>query len=87
MTQHAAATGQVISTVTTTAQQAYQQLLAALAVKYNRSVGKLRPGQSKIMYVGKLQPSTGRACQHRGLLERRADHRTAARPRARSPPS
>ncbi len=57
ITQHAAAPGEVISTVTTTAHQAYQQLLAALAVKYNRSVGNA-PGQS-IMYVGKLQPSTG----------------------------
>lgn len=36
ITQHATAPGQVISTSTTTAHQAYQQLLAALAVKYGR---------------------------------------------------
>ena len=33
MTQHATAPGHVISTTTTTARQAYQQLLAALAIK------------------------------------------------------
>ena len=57
ITQHATAPGPVISTSTTTAHQAYQQLLAALAVKYGRSVGNA-PGGS-IMYVGKVQPSTG----------------------------
>jgi putative ABC transport system permease protein len=57
ITQHATAPGQVISTVTTTASQAYRQLLAALAVKYNRQVS---PGGSQsIKYVGKVQPSTG----------------------------
>jgi ABC-type lipoprotein release transport system permease subunit len=57
ITQHATAPGQVISTVTTTARQAYQQLLAALAVKYNRQVSP--GGVQSIMYVGKVQPSTG----------------------------
>lgn len=57
ITQHATAPGQVISAVTTTAEQAYQQLLAALAVKYGNSVGNA-PGGS-IMYVGKVQPATG----------------------------
>jgi hypothetical protein len=33
MTEHVTASGQVISTITTTAHQAYQRLLAALAVK------------------------------------------------------
>ncbi len=55
ITQHATSPGQVISTITTTARQAYQQLLAALAVKYRQSAAA--PGQS-IMYVGKVQPST-----------------------------
>jgi putative ABC transport system permease protein len=57
ITQHDSAPGQVISTVTTTAHQAYQQLLAALAVTWNRAPGNA-PGQS-IKYVGKVQPSTG----------------------------
>jgi hypothetical protein len=37
MTQHVTAPGQVISTITTTAHQAYQRLLAALAVKSGHS--------------------------------------------------
>ena len=57
ITQHAAAPGQVISTVTTTAHQAYERLLAALAVNWGHSVSSA-PGQS-ITYVGKVQPSTG----------------------------
>ncbi len=57
ITQHATAPGQVISTSTTTAHQAYQQLLAALAVKWGRSVGNAPGGTA--MYVGKVQPSTG----------------------------
>ena len=57
ITQHAAAPAQVISTVTTTAHQAYQRLLAALAVKWGRSVSSA-PGQS-IANVGKVQSSTG----------------------------
>ena len=57
ITQHATAPGQVISTVTTTAPQAYQQLLAALAAKWP-GLGGAGPGGS-IMYVGKVQPSTG----------------------------
>ena len=57
ITQHATAPGQVISTITTTAHQAYQQLLVALAVKWGRSVSNA-PGGS-ITYVGKVQPSTG----------------------------
>jgi hypothetical protein len=56
ITQHATAPGQTVATVTTSARQAYQQLLAALAVRYARQAGG--PGQS-IMYVGKVQPSTG----------------------------
>jgi putative ABC transport system permease protein len=56
ISQHATAPGQVISTVTTTAHQAYQQLLAALAIKYGGHAAA--PGQS-ITYVGKIQPSTG----------------------------
>jgi putative ABC transport system permease protein len=57
ITQHATAPGPVISTVTTTAHQAYQQLLAALAVKYSHQVSP--GGVQSIMYVGKVQPSTG----------------------------
>ena len=57
ITQHTNAPGQVISTVTTTAHEAYQRLLAALAVKWGRSVGTAAGGS--ITYVGKVQPSTG----------------------------
>jgi putative ABC transport system permease protein len=57
ITQHAAAPGRVISTVTTTAREAYQRLLAALAVKWGRSVGSAAGGS--ITYVGKIQPATG----------------------------
>jgi putative ABC transport system permease protein len=57
LTQHAAAPGQVISTITTTAHQAYLRLLAALTVKSGIPAGPVAGGQ--VMYVGKLQPSTG----------------------------
>ena len=56
ITQHATMPGQVISTITTTAHQAYQLLLAALAARYPGAGGG--PVQSA-MYVGKIQPSTG----------------------------
>ena len=48
---------QVISTTTTTARQAYQQLLAALAIKTARPAGNA-PG-SPIMYVGKGSSRAG----------------------------
>ena len=51
MTQHATAPGHVISTTTTTARQAYQQLLAALAIKTARPAGNV-PGNT-VMYAGK----------------------------------
>jgi putative ABC transport system permease protein len=51
MTQHATAPGHVISTTTTTARQAYQQLLAALAIKTDRPAGNV-PGNT-VMYAGK----------------------------------
>jgi hypothetical protein len=51
MTQHATAPGHVISTTTTTARQAYQQLLAALAIKAAPRAGNA-PG-STVMYTGK----------------------------------
>jgi putative ABC transport system permease protein len=54
---HATAPGQVISTVTTTARQAYRRLLAALAAKYGAAPGAAAGGSIK--YVGKIQPSTG----------------------------
>ena len=57
MTQHATAPGQVISTITTTAHQAYQQLLAALAVKSGRPAPNARGGGT-VMYAGK-EPSGG----------------------------
>ncbi len=50
MTQHATAPGHVISTTTTTARQAYQQLLAALAIK--AAAPAMSPG-APIMYSGK----------------------------------
>jgi putative ABC transport system permease protein len=56
ITQHATAPGRVISTSTTTARQAYQLLLAAFAA---RSRGPGGAGAQSIMYVGKVQPSTG----------------------------
>ena len=56
MTQHVTAPAQVISTITTTAHQAYQRLLAALAVKSRpRAPGALQA----IMFGGKVQPATG----------------------------
>jgi putative ABC transport system permease protein len=58
ITQHASAPGQLIATTTTTAHEAYQQLLAALAVKYGGS-GNTPGGSMSITYVGKVQPSTG----------------------------
>jgi putative ABC transport system permease protein len=54
MTQHATAPGQVISTTTTTAGQAYQELLAALAVKSGRPTTIVPGGQA--MYTGKVTP-------------------------------
>jgi putative ABC transport system permease protein len=57
MTQQLAAPGQVISTTVTTASQAYQKLLAALVVKSSLPAGPAQGGQ--VMYVGKMQPSTG----------------------------
>jgi hypothetical protein len=56
ITQHATAPGRVISTSTTTARQAYQLLLAALAARSGSPGGA---GAQSIMYVGKVQPSTG----------------------------
>jgi putative ABC transport system permease protein len=53
MSQHATAPGHVISTTTTTARQAYQQLLAALAIKPARPAGNA-PGNT-VMYAGKDQ--------------------------------
>jgi hypothetical protein len=58
MSQHATAPGRVISTVTTTAHQAYQQLLAALAVKPGPAAPSVSGG-STVMYAGKMQPSYG----------------------------
>jgi putative ABC transport system permease protein len=51
MTRHATAPGQVISTITTTAREAYQKLLAAL----QRSRGRAAPavGGGTVMYAGK----------------------------------
>ena len=53
ITQHITAPGRVISTVTTTAHQAYQRLLSALAVKGGRPAGTV-PGGT-VMYAGKAQ--------------------------------
>jgi putative ABC transport system permease protein len=50
MTQHATAPGHVISTTTTTARQAYEQLLAALAIK---TAPPAMSGGAPIMYTGK----------------------------------
>jgi putative ABC transport system permease protein len=58
MTQHVAASGQVTSTVTTTARQAYRQLLTALAVKSGPMSGG-SGGAASIMYGSKVQPATG----------------------------
>jgi putative ABC transport system permease protein len=58
ITQHATAPGRVISTVTTTAHQAYQQLLAALAVKPGPNAPNAGSGGT-VMYAGKMQPSHG----------------------------
>ncbi len=58
MTQHGTAPGQVISTVTTTAHQAYQQLLAALAVKPGPAAPNVGGGGT-VMYAGKMEPSNG----------------------------
>jgi hypothetical protein len=52
MTQHATAPGQVISTATITARQAYQKLLAALAVKPG-SGAPTGGGSGSVMYTGK----------------------------------
>ncbi|HEU5391229.1 MAG TPA: FtsX-like permease family protein [Streptosporangiaceae bacterium] len=57
MTQHVTASGRAVSTITTTAHQAYQRLLAALAVKSGRPASGA-PLQA-IMFGGKVQPSTG----------------------------
>ena len=57
ITQHGTAPGQVISTITTTAHQAYQRLLAGLAVKSGRPAGNA-PGAT-VMYAGKVEPSSG----------------------------
>jgi putative ABC transport system permease protein len=56
ITQHATAPGRVISTSTSTARQAYQLQLAALAARSGSPGGA---GAQSIMYVGKVQPSTG----------------------------
>jgi hypothetical protein len=58
ITQHGTSPGQVISTVTTTARQAYQQLLAALAVKPGPAAPNVGGGGT-IMYAGKVEPSNG----------------------------
>ncbi len=58
ITQHATTPGQVISTVTTTAHQAYQQLLAALAVKPGPAAPNVGGGGT-VMYAGKMEPSNG----------------------------
>jgi hypothetical protein len=58
ITQHATAPGRVISTVTTTAHQAYQQLLAAFTVKPGPAVPSVGSGGT-VMYAGKMQPSYG----------------------------
>lgn len=52
MGQHATAPGRVTSNVTTTAHQAYQQLLAALAVKPGRAA-PTGGGGGPVMYTGK----------------------------------
>jgi putative ABC transport system permease protein len=52
MTQHASAPAQVLSTITTTARQAYQQLLAALAVKPGPAAPNAGRG-SPVRYAGK----------------------------------
>jgi putative ABC transport system permease protein len=51
MTRHATAPAQVISTVTTTARQAYQKLLAAL--RLNRGHAAPNVGGGTVMYAGK----------------------------------
>ncbi len=48
----------MISTVTTTAHQAYQQLLAALAVKPGPAAPNVGGGGT-VMYAGKMEPSNG----------------------------
>jgi putative ABC transport system permease protein len=58
ITQHGTAPGQVISAVTTTARQAYQQLLAALAVKPGPAAPNVGGGGT-VMYAGKMEPSNG----------------------------
>ncbi len=91
ITQHAAAPGQVISTSTTTARQAYQQLLASLAVRYRGPAGAA-PGQN-IMYVGKVQPSTGQPVSIEAYWNvgpttyRRSPSGTLAAQLTRNPPS
>jgi putative ABC transport system permease protein len=91
ITQHATSPGQAIANVTTTANQAYQQLLAALAVRYNRAAGNV-PGGS-IKYVGKLQPSTGQPVSIEAYWSvgpttyRRTHSRTLAPQLIHNPPS
>ena len=58
MSQHASTPGRVISTVTTTARQAYQQLLAALAVKPGPTAPSV-DGGGTVMYAGKMEPTNG----------------------------
>jgi putative ABC transport system permease protein len=53
ITQHVTGPGQVVSAITTTAHQAYQRLLAALAVTSGRPAGTA-PGGT-VMYAGKAQ--------------------------------
>jgi putative ABC transport system permease protein len=52
MTQHTTAPGQAISTVTTTAHQAYQKLLAALQLNRGRAAPNV--GGGTVMYAGKM---------------------------------
>jgi putative ABC transport system permease protein len=59
ITQHATAPGQVISAITTTAHQAYQQLQAALAVKPGPAAPTVGGGGTVITYTGKMEPSIG----------------------------
>jgi putative ABC transport system permease protein len=58
MAQHATVPGQVISTSTTTADQAYRRLLAALAVKSGRPTSDAPPNGGTVTYSGKVSASS-----------------------------
>ena len=91
ITRHDTAPGRVISAVTTTAPQAYRQLLAALAAKWP-GLGGAGPGGS-VMYVGKIQPSNGQPVAVEAYWSvgpttyRRSRSNTLAAQLTRNPPS